>query len=42
MVINPNMEGIQLFDFDKIKALVKRGEKAALQHLPKIKKICKK
>jgi len=41
ILINPNLEGIELFDFDKIKLLIKRGEKAALAQLPKIKKIVK-
>jgi len=42
VVIDPNIEGINMFDFDKIKALIKKGEKAALQHLPEIKKIAKR
>jgi NTE family protein len=41
VLINPNLEGIELFDFDKIKLLIKRGEKAALTQLPKIKKMVK-
>jgi len=40
-LIQANIEGINMLDFDKIKGLIKRGEKAALQELPKIKKIAK-
>ncbi|MFH1972549.1 MAG: patatin-like phospholipase family protein [archaeon] len=41
VLIEANIEGINMLDFDKIKNLIKRGEKAALREMPKIKKIAK-